>query len=502
MSYEPLTHTPGTSEFAYVKKVGVIGGGVAGLQMARALVAHGFQVTVFEKAPKVGGVWRENYHSYGVQVPKQLYEFPDFPFDAVEWGDYPTGAETQMYVEAYAAHFKLGPHIRCGTPVLALNERKGQKGYIFDLGEAGSEEFDFAIIATGMYSQVANMPSWASSKGSFAGDVIHSSEYLDRSVASGRRVVVIGCGKSAIDIAVDASEVAREAPTLLFRSAHWCTPRLIAGLIPFQYIFLSRFGQALVTWYKGAWPAGAPCIHTVLSYLLFPLMWIAFRIVELLFKIQRGQWGSYAPKLDVVADFYGYAHVLDTTFLSKWRQAKLHGKKGAVQRLVKGGVETESGEVIDADVVVCATGWKKTYDYLPAGVQQALGVESDGLYLHRHCIPAKVRDISLVFCGSEVATISNISTYALHAEFICRMLEGSMALPSEPEMRGECETMRAWKRSWMPETPSRASLVLLHQTHYHDQLLRDMGLPPARKCCLSELFCPYQPTDYDGIMKQ
>jgi len=485
-----------------VKKVGVIGAGVAGLQMARALLAHGLEVTVFETAPKVGGLWRENYHTYGVQVPKQLYEFPDFPFDAVSWGDYPTGGQTQTYIEAYAAHFKLEKHIKFNTTVLAMTERKGQKGYIFDLGEAGSEEFDFAIIATGMYSQVPNMPSWASTKGEFTGDIIHSSKYLDQSAASGKRVVVIGCGKSAIDIVISAAEVAKTAPTLLFRSAHWCTPRLIAGLIPFQYVFLSRFGQALVTWYKGAWPAGAPCIHTVLSYLLFPLMWVAFRIVEFLFKIQRGQWGSYAPKLDVVADFYGYAHVLDTTFLNNWREAKLQGKKGEVKRLVKDGVETESGEVIEADVVICATGWKKTYDYLPTNVRESLNVESDGLYLHRHCIPAKVRDISLAFCGSEMATISNIATYALHAEYICRMLVGTMALPSEAEMSGECDKMRTWKRSWMPETASRASLVLLHQIHYHDQLLRDMGLSPSRKCCLSDLFCPYQPTDYNGIIKQ
>jgi len=484
-----------------VKKVGVIGAGVAGLQMARALLAHGLEVTVFEKAPQVGGVWRENYHSYGVQVPKQLYEFPDFPFDAVKWGNYPTGAETQAYIEAYVEHFKLGPHIKFNTSVVALKERSGQKGYIFNLGDEGSQEFDFAIVATGMYSQVPNMPSWADTKGEFEGEIMHSSKYLDQKVASGKQVLVIGSAKSAIDIVIDASEVSKEPPTLLYRAAHWCTPRLIAGLIPFQYIFLSRFGQALVTWYKGAWPAGAPCIHTCLSYLLFPLMWVAFRIVEFLFKIQRGQWGSYAPKLDVVADFYGYAHVLDTTFVSKWRQGKLQGKKGTVKRLVKGGAETEEGEVIQADVVVCATGWKKTYDYLPRKVQDALQVESDGLYLHRHVIPAKIRDISLAFCGSEVATISNIMTHGLHAEYICQVLTGKMALPSETDMSSEVDKMRAWKRSWMPDTSSRASLVLLHQIHYHDQLLRDMGVSPSRKCCLSELFCPYQPTDYNGIMK-
>ena len=53
----------------------------------------------------------------------------------------------------------------------------------------------------------------------------------------------------------------------------------------------------------------------------------------------------------------------------------------------------------------------------------------------------------------------------------------------------------------MPESANRGMLVLLHQTHYHDQLLRDMGLNPLRKGnVVSEYFMPYEPADYDGIM--
>jgi hypothetical protein len=52
--------------------VGIVGGGVAGLQTARALMAKGFEVTVFESAAAVGGVWRENYLNFGIQVPKEV----------------------------------------------------------------------------------------------------------------------------------------------------------------------------------------------------------------------------------------------------------------------------------------------------------------------------------------------------------------------------------------------------------------------------------------------
>jgi len=491
-----------SNDFADVRTVGVIGAGVAGLQMTRALIAHGYEVKVYDRAPKVGGLWRENYHSYGVQVPKQFYEFPDFPFEAVKWGEYPTGPQTQAYIEAFANHYKLLPHINLNTSVNGMKPRTGsKKGWVLELSGGAIDEFDFVVFCTGMYSQVPSWPSWAKEKVEGAPLVMHSSSYITQDAAKNKRVLVIGAGKSAIDVVIDASEVAKEPPTLLFREAHWSTPRWIAGLIPFQFVFLSRLGQALVSWYKGPYPSGAPCFHTCLSWILFPIMWVAFRLVELIFMIQRGHWGSYYPKLDVVADFYNVAAVLDTTFINKWRSGKLKGKKGAVKRLVKGGVETEAGETIEVDTIICATGHEKQY-FEPPKVKELLKRDDDGLYLYRQFIPPKVRDLHIAFCGCEVATISNIMTHGLHAEYICRVLGGSVALPSDAEMEAQCDRLRQWRRRWMPNKGNRANMVLLHQIHYHDQLLVDMGVNPSRKgCFLCEWFCPYMPSDYDGIIR-
>ena len=48
---------------AAVKRVGVIGSGAAGLQVAKCMIASGFDCIVIEKAPKVGGLWQSNYRS-------------------------------------------------------------------------------------------------------------------------------------------------------------------------------------------------------------------------------------------------------------------------------------------------------------------------------------------------------------------------------------------------------------------------------------------------------
>lgn len=58
-------------DFSQVKKVGVIGAGVAGLQAANELRKAGFEVKIFEKSAGVAGVWRTNYADFGLQVPRE-----------------------------------------------------------------------------------------------------------------------------------------------------------------------------------------------------------------------------------------------------------------------------------------------------------------------------------------------------------------------------------------------------------------------------------------------
>jgi cation diffusion facilitator CzcD-associated flavoprotein CzcO len=48
---------------AAVKRVAVIGSGAAGLQVAKSMVASGFDCIVLDKSPKVGGLWQSNYRS-------------------------------------------------------------------------------------------------------------------------------------------------------------------------------------------------------------------------------------------------------------------------------------------------------------------------------------------------------------------------------------------------------------------------------------------------------
>ena len=502
---------PEPESFAHVKRVAVIGAGVAGLSAARALAAQGFSTTIFEAAGEVGGVWRSNYDGFGAQVPRNLYEFPDLPMAEVPAWSYPTGAQVHAHTKAFFAKFVEGrAALRLHTRVAALRPRAdGARGWLVDARDARdagaaaapAEAFDFVVISTGLYSRpfVPALPGAAD----FGGAVVHSTAFTDAAVARGKRVVVLGGAKSAADCALAAARAGAASTTLLSRAAHWATPRNIAGAIPFQFVFLSRFGQALVSWYKGALPNAAPPSVAAAHAVLAPIMRPIFGLVEALFAFQLGLRGPRAPKLDVVADFYGFAAVFDGALQAALDARAVVGERGAAVRLRPGAVKLADGRLLPCDLVVAATGFAKDHGaLLPAETVAALGAADDGLYLYRHTLPAAAgaaaRD--LAFVGAEVASISNIATSALQAEWLARLLAGKLALPARARMADAVAAHAAWARSWMPQTASRAALVLLHQTHYHDALLKDMGERHRRKGNpLAELFMPYRPADYRGV---
>ena len=132
------THSSRT--FDHVKRVAVIGAGVAGLQLAERLgKKSGLEVTIFEKTNKVGGVWSANYADFGLQVPKELYEFPAFPYpEGKSWDKFPKGPQVQEYIEAFAEHFGLNELIRFETSVLSL--QKLERGWLVTHAPNGREK--------------------------------------------------------------------------------------------------------------------------------------------------------------------------------------------------------------------------------------------------------------------------------------------------------------------------------------------------------------------------
>ena len=207
----------------------------------------------------------------------------------------------------------------------------------------------------------------------------------------------------------------------------------------------------------------------------------AFKLVEILFAAQYGNiTGPTSPflKQSVVSDFYRYGCLLDYTMRNKVASGEIDWKMGTIDSFRKGGVTTAEGDELDADLVIYGTDFKKNYDLFDAKTQRRLNIESDGVYLYRNTAHLDIPN--LAFVGSELATIANITSYGIQAAWLAKLWKGEVQY-DQAEAEKEVSAIKSWKREWMPDTPARASLILLHQTHFHDRLLKDMGIPHRRR---------------------
>jgi dimethylaniline monooxygenase (N-oxide forming) len=491
-------------DLRHVKTAGIIGAGVAGLSTAKILLAHGIRCTLFERNSVLGGVWADGYSNFGVQVQKELYEFPDWPLPE-DTPDFTPGPLIQKYLEDYASHFGVLPHIRFNATVEKLEERgDSDQGWILTYSDGNTlhrEDFDLIVVCIGLYSNVPNVPQFPGEDG-FEGEIMHISGLKPREQLKGKRVAVLGFGKSATDAAVESAAVAAET-AIVFREAHWPVPRKLAGILPFKWGMLHRLTSTLLPLYQRP-SSPERVVHTIGK----PLVWLYWRLVELLLTIQCrlgsrfGTRESMVPKKPVEVDTFGESTMLPRpAFYRLVREGVINAQRTEVVEYTPKGVVLKNGKNLDIDIVVLGTGWKTDYGFLPEQVRVAIKFEEDGFYLYRHMLHPDVPNI--VFVGS-ASTICSILTYNLQARWLAELIRGKHQLPSKDVMLREIEDMKAWKRSWMPFSHGRGNRLLLHMLHYHDELLRDFGANPKRKtglfAPLKELIDPYEPNDYRAIV--
>lgn len=209
----------------------VIGAGPMGLATARNLKKYGIPFTGFELHGDVGGLWDIDnphstmYESAHLISSRHMTEFAEFPM-APSIAAYPHHAEMRDYFRDYARHFGLHDHYHFNTRVLSV-ERSDPDGWQLTFeqdGERHSERFTGVLIANG----TLHHPKMPELPGSFSGELMHACDYRSADLFEGKRVLVVGCGNSACDIAVDAVHRAASVD-LSVRRGYYFLPKFIAG---------------------------------------------------------------------------------------------------------------------------------------------------------------------------------------------------------------------------------------------------------------------------------
>ncbi|MFF1691258.1 MULTISPECIES: flavin-containing monooxygenase [unclassified Streptomyces] len=221
----------------------VIGAGQSGLATAALAPCHGFARTVvLEAAEQPGGAWPRYYDSLTLFSPARYSALPGLRFP----GDpdrYPARDEVVDYLRVYAR--QLPAEVRTSTMVTSVTRQ--DDGWVV-LTEDGRELSAGAVIAaTGDYGTpfAPDLPG----RSDFAGLVLHAAHYRSPSAFAGQRVVVVGEGNSAIQIAAELGPLADTtvatrrpigwmAQRLLGRDLHWWLKHTRLDIAPISHLLV------------------------------------------------------------------------------------------------------------------------------------------------------------------------------------------------------------------------------------------------------------------------
>ncbi|MFP5389214.1 MAG: NAD(P)-binding domain-containing protein, partial [Thermoleophilia bacterium] len=215
----------------------VIGAGSSGIAACQVLGARGIAFECFEKGSEVGGNWRyENdnelssaYRSLHINTSRGLMAYETYPMPD-DYPDYPNHFQIARYFDDYVDHFSLRERIRFRTEVINVAPVDGEWEVTVQArdGERESHRYRAVLVANGHHWD----PRWPEppfpGSADFGGEQVHVHHYREPEVLRDKRVLVLGIGNSATDIAVEASRIAAKT-FLAMRRGAYVMPKYLNG---------------------------------------------------------------------------------------------------------------------------------------------------------------------------------------------------------------------------------------------------------------------------------
>jgi len=393
-----------------VGKVCIIGAGSSGIASCQVLNARGIPYDCYEAGSDIGGNWRylndnrmsSAYRSLHINTCRDVMEYAAYPMPK-HYPDFPSHFQIIRYFEDYVDSFGLRETITFRTEVTRVEPADGGWDVTVrsrDSDETKTRRYAAVLVANGHHWD----PRWPEppfpGADSFTGEQIHSHYYKVPDPYAGKRVLVLGIGNSAADIAVETSYVS-ERTFLAMRRGAYVVPKYQLGK-PFDRIVKTPLGR------------------------------LPFRgqqvLTSIMLRIVQGRMTDYGlPQPDhrpleahptVSADLLNRLGHGDITV------------KPNIERLDGGKAHFADGTAEDIDTIIYCTGYKISFPFFSSDV---IPVTDNQVQLYRRVVdPAR---LGLYFVGLVQPLGAIMPIAEAQSAWIADLLEGIAALPSESEMR-------------------------------------------------------------------
>jgi len=228
----------------------LIGAGASGIAVAKTLHQQGIAFDCFERGSGVGGNWRYRndnglssaYRSLHINTNRLAMAYSDYPMPT-DYPMFPHHSQIIRYFDSYVDHFGFRDTITFRTEVTEVIKNPASdhgtgKGYRVRFrslndptGTVQERSYTHLIVANGHHwnPRLPEPPF----PGTFAGETMHSHDYREPEQIQGKKLLVVGIGNSAVDIACEAARLHTGDVTISTRSGAYIMPNWLMG-IPFD----------------------------------------------------------------------------------------------------------------------------------------------------------------------------------------------------------------------------------------------------------------------------
>lgn len=393
-------------------RVCVIGAGCSGLTTAKRLKEFGVDYDHFELSDDVGGNWYFKnpngrsavYESLHIDTSTRRLEFEDFPAPE-DYPDFPHHTLMHQYFRDYADHFDLRGAIEFEVGVERAVRRPADAeeapgGWDVELSTGEQRTYTDLVVANGHHWSPA-LPDYP---GHFDGVLMHSHAYVnpfEPVEMRGKRVIVVGMGNSAMDIASELSNRwMAETLHVSARRGVWVLPKYRNGVAADKVMA----------------PPDIPKD-------------VALKASRELIRDLVGSMSGYGlpePDHEPLA-----AHPsVSADFLTRAGSGDIH-MLPAIERLDGSSVHLVDGTSVEADVIICATGYEMKFPFFDPG-ETALHPDEEHRYpLFKRMIKPGVEHLYFLGLAQSSPTIVNLAEQ--QSKLLARLLTGAYVLPPVEE---------------------------------------------------------------------
>ena len=394
-------------------RVCVIGAGSSGIATCKVLKDYQIPFDCYEASDRVGGNWvYENrnqmssaYKSLFINTSKPRMEYSDYPMPA-HYPVFPHHTQLAAYFNDYADNFQIKPHIHFNTLVINAAPLAGS-GWEVTLADGSTHRYRALLVANGHHWDARwPEPPFA---GHFDGTSIHSHNYKTSEGYEDKRVLVLGFGNSAMDIAVETSRVSTMTYLSVRRGFH-IVPKYILGK-PLDQVNLPSFVPNA----------------------------IQRKVAAMAVRLQIGKLTDYGlPEPD--HEFLQAHPTISSDLLTRITHGRITIKPN-IRQLDGDGVIFEDGSREQIDKIIYCTGYKVTFPFFKLEVIEA---KNNDLPLFHRVFTPRYRDLFFIGLLQPIGAIMPLAE--LQSIWVSKYLLGAYTLPPEAEMlrtiRHERDVMR------------------------------------------------------------